>query len=210
MFEKKPLKLIDRKLNEFSDELASASPAPGGGSVAALCGNLSTALTSMVANLTIGKDKYTAYETEMKEILTESEELRAKLLSLIDEDTAAFNAVMEAFKLPKGSDERKQALQEAFKTAADVPMRTARFSYRALQLAEKAYEIGNQNSITDAAVAALVAHAGVQGALLNVKINLSSIKDEQYTASMKAKTVTLAADSDVLIEKIMNSINAKI
>ena len=202
--------LIDKTITDFSDELASPSPAPGGGSVAALCGNLSAALTTMVCNLTVGKEKYAAVADEMEEIQTESEKIRSQLLSLIDRDTDAFNAVMAAFKLPKGSDERKAALQKAFKGAASVPMRTAHLCYRSMELASVAAEKGNKNSITDAAVAALVAHAGLQGALLNVRINLSSIKDGEFVSKALAEAEALAGDSLILMERLMNNINSKI
>ncbi len=202
--------LVDKTLREFTVELASSSPAPGGGSVAAICGSLSAALTAMVSNLTIGKEKYSAYDNEMKAMRSESEQLRIQLLSLVDEDTEAFNKVMAAFKLPKGSNERKAALQGAFKGAASVPMRTAHLCYRSMELASVAAKKGNKNSITDAAVAALVAHAGLQGALLNVRINLSSIKDGEFVSKALAEAEALAGSSSLLMEKLMNDINSRI
>lgn len=165
-------------------ELASSSPAPGGGSVAALAGALGTALSSMVCNLTIGKEKYKDVQDEIKDVLKKSENLRKRLTGLIDRDTEAFNDVMKAFKMPKDTEKqkekRKQAIQEGYKTATSVPLETARTCEKILDVALVIAEKGNQNSITDAVVSALMANAGVKAAVLNVKINLGSIKDEKF------------------------------
>jgi formiminotetrahydrofolate cyclodeaminase len=202
--------LADKTIREFSDEVASSSPAPGGGSVSALCGNLSAALVSMVSNLTIGKEKYAAVEGEMRGVVSESEGLRSQLLGLVDEDTEAFNAVMAAFKLPKDSTERKAALEAAFKQAAGVPLRTARLCLRCMALSEAVLEKGNRNSVTDAAVAGLVAYAGLQGALLNVRINLGSIKDGEYVNSAKAEAEKLSRDANSLMGRLTNSANSRV
>lgn len=168
----------------FLDELASSSPAPGGGSVAALSGALGAALSSMVCNLTRGKQGYEAVEDTITELLQKSEQLRRDLTDLIDKDTEAFNEVMKAIKMPKETDEqkehRKNALQSAFKHAAEVPLETARKCIQVLEVAHIVAESGNKNSISDAAVSALMAQTGVQAAMLNVRINLSSIKDQEY------------------------------
>ena len=156
--------------------------------------------------MTIGKEKYAAAEDEIKATRGEAEGLRAELLSLIDEDTEAFDRVMAAFKLPKGSDERKVALQEAFKGAASVPMKTARLCYRAMELAAVAAEKGNKNSITDAAVAALVAHAGLEGAILNVRINLSSIMDDEFSSALSSEVDSLSKSASILMEKLMKEV----
>lgn len=168
----------------FLDELASSSPAPGGGSVAALSGALGAALSSMVCNLTRGKQGYEAAQDEIKEILQQSEELRKQLTELIDKDTEAFNEVMIALKMSKETEEQKEhrrhAIQNAFKHAADVPLETARKCTQILDVARIAAEKGNKNSISDAAVSALMAQTGLQAAMLNVRINLCSIKDAEY------------------------------
>lgn len=168
----------------FLDELASSSPAPGGGSVAALAGALGAALSSMVCNLTKGKQGYETIQDQITEMLQKSEQLRKELTELIDKDTEAFTEVMNAFKLPKETDEqkeqRKNALQTAFKHAAEVPLETARKCVEVLDVAYFAAENGNKNSVSDAAVSALMAQTGVQAAMLNVRINLSSIKDPEY------------------------------
>ena len=176
--------LASLSVKGFLSELASDSPAPGGGSVAALAGALGTALSSMVCNLTIGKEKYKDVQDEIKDVLKKSENLRKRLTELIDKDTEAFIDVMKAFKMPKDTEKqkekRKQAIQEGYKTAASVPLETARTCEKILDVALVVAEKGNQNSITDAVVSALMANAGVKAAVLNVKINLGSIKDEKF------------------------------
>jgi len=193
--------LVEEDVKGFLDELGSDSPAPGGGSVAALCGALGAALSEMVCNLTVGKEKYADVKEEVEGILVKVKEEKAALTGLIDEDTEAFNKVMEAFKLPKGSEERKQALQEGFKTAASVPLKTCRACVRVLEMAVVVCEKGNKNSITDAGVAALVAHAGFHGAAYNVKINLGSIKDEAFVTNTKKELEKLEGKADALVEK---------
>jgi len=182
--------LIDMNIQQFLDELASDSPAPGGGSVAALAGALGCALSSMVCNLTKGKEKYLAVEKDILMALKKSEQLRSRLTELIDEDTQAFNDVMKAFKLPKDTDEQKKqrsaAIQEGYKKAAEVPLKTAEICAQILDVALVVAKKGNQNSITDAGVSTLLARAGVSGAALNVKINLGSIKDTEFVEQTMA------------------------
>src|SRR5579863_4684204 len=152
--------LIELSVNDFCNELASQSPAPGGGSVAALSGALGAALTAMVCNLTIGKKKYTDVEGEMMETLTSAADIQRKLIHLIDADTDAFNAVMSAFGLPKDTEEQKavraQAIQNATKRATETPMDVMRLSRDAMQLAGVVAVRGNQNSISDAGVSAIM------------------------------------------------------
>ncbi len=175
----------------FLDELASSSPAPGGGSVAALSGALGAALSSMVCNLTRGKQGYEEAQDEIKEILQRSEELRKQLTELIDKDTEAFNEVMKALKMPKETEDQKEhrqhAMQNAFKHAADVPLETAQKCTQILDVARIVAEKGNKNSISDAAVSALMAQTGLQAAMLNVRINLCSIKDTEYVQKVSTE-----------------------
>ena len=183
------MKLIEMKLKDFIDELSSDSPAPGGGSVAALAGALSSALSSMVCNLTIGKEKYKDVEYDMEKILDRVEDIRERFMELIDRDTEAFNRVMEAFKLPKNTEEekkiRKEKIQDALKGAALVPLETARMCAEMIELCKEIAEKGNKNSITDVGVAAIMAKAGLESAILNVKINLKSINDEKFIESIR-------------------------
>jgi formiminotetrahydrofolate cyclodeaminase len=201
------IKLTDMKLNVFLDELASQSPAPGGGSVAALSGALGAALTSMVCNLTIGKENYERVQKDIKELLLRSEQLRKQLTELIEKDTEAFNEVIKALRLPKDNDEqkekRRQALQKAFKNAASVPLETARTCEKVLDVTQIAAEKGNKNSITDAAVSALMAQAGIKAAILNVKINLGSIKDNEFVQQTSSELTELQRVTSEKTTKIL-------
>ena len=206
--------LASMKVNGFLSELASSSPAPGGGSVAALAGSLGAALSSMVCNLTVGKEKYADVQDEIKETLKKSEQLRKDLIKLIDEDTEAFNGVMKAFKMPKDTEEQKRkrskAIQEGYKTAAKVPLETAKTCEKILDVALVIAEKGNVNSITDAAVSALMAKAGVQSAILNVKINLGSIKDEQFVKKISQELNKIEKDAASKTDSIMKIVIDKI
>jgi formiminotetrahydrofolate cyclodeaminase len=184
-------KLVKQNIKMFLDELASSSPAPGGGSVAALSGALGSALASMVCNLTTGKQGYETVQAEIQELLKQSEELREDLTKLIDKDTEAFNEVMKALKMPKETEEQKEhrrhTLQTAFKYAAEVPLETARKCTQILDITRRIAEKGNKNSISDAGVAALMAQTGIQAATLNVRINLRSIKDTKYVQQVTSE-----------------------
>ena len=201
-------------VKNFLSELASSSPAPGGGSVAALAGALSAALTSMVCNLTIGKEKYVSVETEIKATLQHCEKIRKTLTQLIDKDTKAFNDVIKAFKMPKETntqkEKRTQAIQKGYKKAAEIPLETAETCEQILNLAKTVAEKGNQNSITDAAVSALMAHAAVIGAALNVKINLSSIKDETFVKNISEKLVKLEQQSKQKTDQILKIVETNL
>ncbi|SDF67867.1 cyclodeaminase/cyclohydrolase family protein [Sporolituus thermophilus] len=190
--------LVNKTIVEFIDELASASPAPGGGSTAALAGALGAALCAMVAKLTSG-DKFQDVAAEVREISAAASDLKDRLLRYVDEDTAAFNKVMAAYRLPKQAAEEKErrtaAIQQALKEAADLPMAVAQACLDVLRLAVRVIKVGNPNAASDAAVAGALAYAALQGALYNVKINLSSIKDEEYTTRMKAKIVEVVERS---------------
>jgi glutamate formiminotransferase / formiminotetrahydrofolate cyclodeaminase len=205
--------LASMKINSFLSELASSSPAPGGGSVAALSGALGAALTSMVCNLTVGKEKYEDFKDEIKKVLKQSEKIRKNLEELIDEDTNAFNDVIKAFKMPKETDEQKkkrsEAIQHGYKTAAQVPLKTAHTCAEILDVAKVVAEKGNTNSITDAAVSALMAQAGVIGAILNVKINLGSIKDEEFVKKLSSELDSLEEKTRNKTDEILNIVNNK-
>ncbi|MFW6121156.1 MAG: cyclodeaminase/cyclohydrolase family protein [Petrotogales bacterium] len=200
-------KLVDMNLETFLDELASDSPAPGGGSVAALSGALGTALSSMVCNLTLEKEKYEDVQHEIKDVFKKSEQLRKQLTELIDKDTQAFNDVIKAFKMPKETEEqkekRKQAIQKGYKTAAHVPLETAKACEKVLDISLVVAEKGNKNSITDAVVSALMAQAGVESAILNVKINLGSIKDNEFVERISFEIDELHKNAEDKTKKIM-------
>ncbi len=176
--------LIEKTVSAFLDELASRSPAPGGGSVAALAGAAGAALSSMVCNLTIGKNKYAAVEDEMKALLEKTENLRRQFTSLVDRDTEVFTRVMEAYGLPKENDDqkalRKAAIQAATKEAVLVPLTVMRHTVDALALTATIARKGNKNSVSDAGVSALMLQAACEGAALNVQINLQGIEDVEF------------------------------
>jgi formiminotetrahydrofolate cyclodeaminase len=203
--------LTDRTVSAFLDELASSSPAPGGGSVAALAGALAGALTSMVCNLTIGKKKYADVEADMKAVLTKSEELRAVVTRLIDRDTDAFNKVMEAYGLPKENDDQKAlrsaAIQEATKEATMIPLEVMKHCIDGMALAKVVAEKGNQNSLSDAGVSALLFHAACEGAALNVRINLGGIKDTEFVGWKSEEVVSILRTSTMVRDEIMGRIN---
>lgn len=180
--------LKDLKITEFLEKTASGEPVPGGGSVAALSAALAASLTEMVANLTIGRKKFEAQESEMKKIAAVAEGLREKLQEDIDDDSAAYEKVMAAFQFPKNTEEEKkrrtQAIQDALKKAALVPLGVARDAFSIMTLAQKVIADGNPNAATDGAVAVLAARSAVLAALYNIKINLSSIKDSAFVAEL--------------------------
>ncbi len=183
------MSLITKNISEFLNELAGSSPAPGGGSVSALAGALGSALISMVSSLTIGKKKYAEVEGEMKGVLVESEKLRAKLTSLVDKDTDAFNLVMSAFGMPKETDDQKNvrtaAIESATKEATMVPLDVMHVCLDAVALSETVARKGNTNALSDAGVSALLLRAGCRGAYYNVKINLSSLEDTDFIEKIK-------------------------
>ncbi|PWJ95591.1 cyclodeaminase/cyclohydrolase family protein [Oceanotoga sp. DSM 15011] len=201
----------DMTLNEFTEKIASSDPVPGGGSVSAAASAIAASLSKMVASLTIGKKKYIDQEATMKEIFEKSENLRNILLDYIDKDSQAFNEVMNAFKAPKETDEEKSKrttlIQNATKKAAEVPLNIAKISFEIMQLAEVVVEKGNKNAITDGAVAAMMARTGILGALYNVKINLGSIKDEEYVQRLKKEVETIETQTKLLEQKILTKID---
>ncbi len=189
------MKLVDLSLEEFARELGGDSPAPGGGSVAALAGALGAALCAMVASLTVGRKKYQDAWEDMENVRTRADDLSARLLSLVDKDTAAYSRVTAAFKLPKDDESqkeaRKQALQAAFTEAASVPLETLRAVSQLAALAKTALDKGNTNCITDAGVAVQLMRAAANGAAYNVRINLGSLADESLAAELLAETKEL-------------------
>lgn len=189
------MSFADATLRQFIDDLASGSPTPGGGSAAAVSGAMAASLAEMVCNLTVGKDRYADVEAEMREHREELAAVRAHLLTLADEDAAAFDDVMAAFKQPKG-DERSEAIQEASKQAAEVPMETAERCLKVLRHTEPIARRGNQHSVTDAGTAALLAHAALHAALYNVRINLGGIDDEGFCTEMTDRVEQLTDQAE--------------
>lgn len=178
------MKLIEMKVSEFTDVLSSLEPAPGGGSTAALEGALGAALTAMVAALTVGRKKYAEFEPLVVEVEKKANALKARLLDVIDRDTEAFNAVSAVFAMPKETDEqkaaRKAAMQEALKGCTKTPFEMMELILGALELADSIVGRSNASAASDLGVAALSLKAGVQGAWLNILINIGGIDDTAF------------------------------
>ncbi len=195
---------------QFADETASESPAPGGGSVSAYVGALGAALGTMVANLSSHKrgwdDQWSFFGTWAEE----GQEIKHHLIRLVDQDTDAFNLIMDAFKLPKGSDEEKktrsEAIQAATKNAIEVPLKTMRLALKSMNLLEAMAERGNPNSASDVGVGALCARAAVHGAYLNVQINAPGLKDKAYVADALAEGADMIAQVDAAEKKVLDKV----
>nr|WP_129729677.1 cyclodeaminase/cyclohydrolase family protein [Parabacteroides goldsteinii] len=199
--------LVDLTIKDFLAETAGNAPVPGGGSISALNGAIATALTEMVANLTIGKKKYADVEGQMKTIATEAALIRERLIRDIDRDSEAYDRVFAAFKLPKETEEqiaeRSRIIQDATKEAAMVPMRVAEEVASVMETIIYVAHRGNRNAVTDACVAMMAARTCVLGALLNVRINLASIKDEVFVERMKIKADYLESEAIRIETKLL-------
>ncbi len=203
---KQPGKLASMNLIEFADELASDSPAPGGGSVAALNASLSAGLSAMVGNLTYSKKAYGKVRKEMIEMSEKGQGLKEFFIEAIDKDTDAFNLIMDAFSLPKKTEKdkktRNQAIQDATKEATLIPFSVLEKCKDAAELALFAAEEGNQNSLSDSGVAGLTASAAAEGALYNVMINLEGIEDEEFKKDLSQKAVAIFKEVEKTVAKV--------
>lgn len=206
--------LIDKKVSNFLNELASNSPTPGGGSVAALAGALGAALISMVGNLTVGKKKYEDVEEEIKRILSSSEKLRYELSQLIEDDVKVFNNFMATYKMPKETEDEKKVrtekIQEALIEAAKVPLKVAYKCLDIMILSQEVAEKGNVNVVSDAGVAVLMAEAALESAILNVKINLKMIKDEKTKEELSSSIKEILLKEKGQKEKVLEIVEKKI
>lgn len=209
-----PKRLIDLSCKGFADETASESPAPGGGSISAYMGALAASLATMVANLSSHKPGWDERWKEFSDWAEKGQALKDELLMLVDEDTNAFNKIMDAFGLPKGNDAEKAArtaaIQEATKYATEVPFRTMQKCYDAFEIVKAMAETGNPNSVTDAGVGALAARSGVLGAYLNVKINASGLTDKVFADDLLKRAETIAKQAEATEAEILTIVNSKI
>ncbi|MCK4421731.1 glutamate formimidoyltransferase [candidate division WOR-3 bacterium] len=207
-------RLIDLSIKDFTEDLSSDSPAPGGGSAAAIAGSLSASLIAMVGNLTFGKKKYKDCWEEAEKISEEAQLLKQEFLDLCDEDTEAFNQLMKAFKMKKDTEEQKkkksEAIQVATKKATEVPLTVMRKTLKAIELSEKIARIGNVNAISDAGVACEMAYASARAAALNVKINLSSIEDEEFCKEAEKEQGQILKDIERLRDEVRVIVNDKL
>ncbi len=209
--------LIEKTVNEFLYEVDSNSPAPGGGSVSALSGALGVSLVRMMQHLSFGKKKYEANDEAVKskfvEIFENLETIKKRVIELIDEDTNAYNEVMKSFKMPKETEEeisaRKEAIIKSTMLATNIPFEITKKLFEALELLDGVVDAGNQNAITDLGVGALLLQAGLEGAALNVKINLSGL--EKSTAIEYENDVNkLISEGRIIRDSILKQVNSRI
>ncbi len=201
-------------LSQFLDSVAAPSATPGGGSVSALAGSLGAALVEMVMNLTVGKKGFEGRESELQKIREEAHSCREALTATIAQDSLAYQAVMNAFLLPKKTEEekrkRKEEIQHALKKAADPPLFTTATSLKVMKLCQEAVEKGNPSAISDAAVGALLADAAMGGGIFNVLINLSALEDKHFVEKMKKELRRLEAEGETMKNQILARIKEKI
>ncbi len=206
--------LINMNLKAFSEETASESPAPGGGSISAYMGSMGAALGTMVANLSAHKRGWDERWEEFSDWAEKGKYYVDTLTNMVDEDTHAFNKIMDAFGLPKGTDEekaaRKASIQAATKYAIEVPLKVMKLCYEAMAICKGMAEIGNPNSVSDAGVGALAACAGVQGAYLNVKINAGGLEDRDFVDSTLCEAQKIEEQAIRLRDEILACVNEKI
>jgi len=203
--------LSELKITEFLSRTASSDPVPGGGSVSALGAAMAAALSEMVASITIGRKGFETYEKEMLEVVQQARSLRTKLVEDIDRDSDAYSQVLAAFRLANDTEEHKnersQAVQDGLKQAALIPLSVAKDASELLDLAGKAVTRGNKNAVTDAAVAAMMARTAILGALLNVKINLKSIKDLTFVKDVAGQVQEIESRVERKEKNILDQID---
>jgi glutamate formiminotransferase/formiminotetrahydrofolate cyclodeaminase len=207
-------KLVDMSLTAFADETASESPAPGGGSIAAYAGVLGVSLGTMVANLSSHKRGWEDRWEVFSDWAEKGQALKDELLHLVDEDTRAFNKIMDAFAMPKNSEQekanRKQAIEEASKYAMQIPLRVMKKSFESMQIMKAMAETGNPNSVSDAGVGALCARAAVRGAYMNVRINASGVNDKEFVQSLLTEGREIEKAAQALEHEIIVMVDGKI
>lgn len=203
----------ETSLQSFLDQVASAEPAPGGGTVAALSGALGAALVAMVCRLTIGKKGYEAVSVEMQTILSRAEALQHELTELMQADTDAYARVLDAYKLPRTTEDerivRTGAIQSALEHATDVPLRVAECCVQVLDLARVVAEKGNKNALSDGGVGMLMAEAGLRGAAFNVLINLSGIHDATFRQDRRARVTALQEQATPIAREILRIVEQR-
>ena len=192
--------LLDMTLLAFAEETASESPAPGGGSVAAYASTMGVALATMVANLSAHKRGWDERWAAFSMVAERGVQLQVQLAALVDADTAAFNQIMEAYGLPKATENQKkvrhEAIQDATRHAIEIPMQVARLSMQAMEVASEMASIGNPNSITDAGVGAMAIRTGVKGAILNARVNLADLEDVDFAKRVRVECQELWSACD--------------
>ncbi len=212
------MRLIDMTISDFSDEVDSNSPAPGGGSVSALCSEIGVGLSRMMAHLTFGKKRYEENEESIRKEFVDRfnklGDIRQELLTLIDKDTEAFNEVMKAMKMSKDTEKekeiRKNAIYEATLFCIEIPFRIAKLSLDALELLEYIVKYGNKNAVTDIGVGTLMLYTGVEGAILNIKINISGLEDRYFIDKYSKECVEMLEKAQQIKETILSYIHKRL
>jgi glutamate formiminotransferase/formiminotetrahydrofolate cyclodeaminase len=207
-------KLVNMKLNEFADETASESPAPGGGSIAAYVGSLGVSLAAMVANLSSHKKGWDERWEEFSKWAEAGQQYKDELLKLVDADTKAFNQIMHAMGLPKGTEQeksvRKQAIQDATRNAIEIPFKVMQASYNSMEIIKAMAETGNPNSVSDVGVGALCARSAVMGAFMNVRINASGYDDKSFVQDVISRGKEIENNAVAMEAEIVKIVNEKI
>lgn len=207
-------RLVDMTLESFADELSTDSPAPGGGSVAALCNGMSASLSAMVSNLTINKKGYEDVWSKAGDLAEQGQKLKELSMNAIDKDTQAFYDMMDAMKLPKGTDQEKKdrlsAIEEATKNAILVPLETLELAYKSAELAREVSFIGNVNALSDAGVGAITANAAAKSAFLNIKINMAGVMDENFKSEIMTKALDFLNKTNEIALEVEKNVQDKI
>jgi glutamate formiminotransferase/formiminotetrahydrofolate cyclodeaminase len=212
-----PAPLLSLPVERFLDDVSSGTPTPGGGSAAALAGSLAAALTAMLANLTVGRPGHDAGDAELCALAERAQAIKRALADLVDDDARSFDAVMEARRMARGTDAERRtrhlAVQSAIRHAAEVPLGAARLSLEALELTRSAALKGRSDAASDAGTAALLARAALEGAVLNVLINLPGIEDEAFTRTCRVETERLRTMArqicDEVVEKVYEGLRSE-
>jgi methenyltetrahydrofolate cyclohydrolase len=214
MVSERPAPYVGEPLRVYLDDAASGRPAPGGGSVSACAGALGAALVSMVCNLTRGREAFAAVAVEIEALVVRAEEARARLETLLQDDTVAYNAVIEAYRMPKTTEReraaRSAAVQAGLIAAAAVPLEICRHAVEVCRLARTAARLGNPQAVTDAGIGAVLGEAAAVGASLNVEINLGSIEDAAYVEAAASEAAALLAEAADLRTEVLDITRSKL
>ena len=204
----------EQTIEELLEAIAAPSPTPGGGSVSAICAALSVALSRMVANLAVGKEGYEAVQGELSSLEHRGRQLQARLRQLAAEDAASYAAVVDAMRMPRGTDEerkrRVEAMQAAYRRASETPLETMERSLEALEIAELAARSGNRSATSDAGVAALLAEAALRGAALNVRVNLAALRDVPFRDEAERKLKDILERADKVGHEVMAIVEGRL
>mgnify|MGYP000265046626 CR=1 FL=1 len=204
------MKFADMTCNEFVDKLASKSPVPGGGGVAALVGAIGTALSSMVCNLTTGKKRYAEFEVDIQDILKKAADLQQDLMEMIDEDAENFLPLSKAYGMPKDTEEerrlKEETLEKALKQACEVPIKIVKACYEAIKLHAELVDKGSRLAISDVGVGVQCLRAAIISGWLNIVININSIKDQDYVNKVREETENLVRQGAMPADKVYEQV----